>query len=204
MNIKTTILSLLLISLTSAYFVTLNDSMKEICFLYYADDSQTKQEITLVAVNEYHENELIVYIENIESGSAIDITPTVISHLTRKYEIHTAMYPQIKFCLKSSGKSGRTIKVKMTAAGNAVYTNKSDLARSQKMMELLQKETKLFSEKVEKEDQKLSKQMNSLEKSSWYLYLVIAAKIYVFFILAVFQGGLFVRHVVEVNKNDLV
>ena len=204
MNIKSLIIGLLLHSFGTSYFVNLNDSMKEICFLYFADDSQTKQEITLVAVNEYHENELAVYIENIESGSAVEVTPTVISHLTRKYEIHTAMYPQIKFCLKNVSKSNKSLKVKMTAAGNAMYTNKNDLARSQKMMELLQKETRIFGEKVEKEDQKLSKQMNSLEKSSWYLYLVIAAKIYVFFILAVFQGGLFVRHVVEVNKNDLV
>ena len=204
MNIKLILVIVSLLGFTQTYFVTLDESMKDICFLYHADDSQTKQEITLVAVNEYGDNELAIEVENIESGSPIEVVPSVISHLTRKYEIHTGMYPKIKFCMRNTSKSSRSIKLKMTAAGNAVYTNKNDLIRSQKMMELLQQETSIFSEKVAKEDQKLSSQMNSLEKSSWYLYLVIAAKIYVFFTLAVFQGGLFVRHVVEMNKNDLV
>jgi len=78
------------------------------------------------------------------------------------------------------------------------------LLRSQKMMELLARENQKFSDRIQEEDLRLQSQISNLGKSSWYLYVAIAAKIYVFLVLAVFQGGLFVRHISESNKNDLV
>ena len=92
----------------------------------------------------------------------------------------------------------------MVAKSNDIYTNKNDIDKSFKMMEVLQKETNEFVKKIKLESDKVVTQMSAMDKSSWYLYLAIAVKIYVFFVLAIFQGGLFVRHVAETNKYESV
>ncbi len=187
------------------FFVTLDSGMRKICFvLVNEDEAQTKEEVNLVAVSEFHDNDLKVKFENIESSASLPLTPTKVSHVTWRYEIHTQMYPRVKMCLSNKTKTSAPIKLKVVFAGNAQYTNKNDLLRSQKMMEVLARENQKFSDRIQEEDLRLQSQIASLGKSSWYLYIAIAAKIYVFFVLAVFQGGLFVRHIAESNKNDLV
>lgn len=198
---------LCLVLLSQAFFVTLDTEMRKVCFVLESrDDSQTKEEVNLVAISEFHDNDLKVRFVNLESSATLPLTPVKVSHVTWRYEVHTQMYPKVKMCLsnKTKGASQTPLKLKVVLAGNAQYTNKNDLMRSQKMMEVLARENQKFSDRIEEEDQMLQGQVAGLGRSSWYLYIAIAAKVYVFFVLAVFQAGLFVRHISESNKNNLV
>ena len=171
--------------------------------MFLSDDDLKVEEVNVVAMNEMSNQYLEVIAINLESGQKVELVDNKY-HLNRRYDIHPTMYPKLKMCFRNSREDKNDVKIKVFSSSHNTYTNKKDIIRSQKMLELLKKETSEFVAKIDKEDKRVSEQMASLSKSSWYLYLAIAAKIYVIFVLAIFQGGLFVRHVSEMNKNEVI
>ena len=203
MSKKLAIFGLILISSGLSFFLNLDSMTPSVCVVFISDDPSAIEEVDIISMNEFTNQSLEIKTYNIEADEEIKLEQTEY-HLNRKYIIHSSMYPQMKMCFENPREDKKPMRVKVSVTVKNLYSNKKDLERSNKMLEVLKKETQIFTKRSKNEDEQVAKQMSSLDKSSWYLYLAIAAKIYVFFVLAIFQGGLFVRHVAESNRFDVV
>ena len=203
MTYKLAILGLLIVSPGFSYFLNLDAKTPSVCLVFLFDGGSAVEEIDVVCMDEFTNQNLETKILNIESGTEIDLEKNEY-HLNRKYTIHSSMYPKVKMCFENPRKDKKPMRIKVITVAKDLYSNKKDFERSRKMLDVLKQETQLFTQYSKIKDEQVSKQMSSLDKSSWYLYLAIAAKIYIFFVLAIFQGGLFVRHVAESNRFDAV